>query len=100
MPDQHIFYSVLRKKKTSEGHVLPANALGKEKGCVAEGAGSLPVASPPDQENGSDLDLDSKPKKGIIFEICSEDGFHICCESIEGQRGLYSLFKVCNNHRS
>ncbi|TNN01866.1 hypothetical protein fugu_011248 [Takifugu bimaculatus] len=74
---------VLGKKKTSEGHVLPANILGNEKGCVAEGAGSLPVASPPDQENSSDLDLDSKPKKGIIFEICSEDGFHIRCESIE-----------------
>lgn len=89
MLDQNIFYSVLRKKKTSEGHILPANILGKEKGCVAEGAGSLPVASPPDQENGSDLDLDSKPKKGVIFEICSEDGFHIRCESIEGERSLY-----------
>lgn len=47
------------------------------------------MASPPDQENSSDLDLDSKPKKGIIFEICSEDGFHIRCESIEGERSLY-----------
>lgn len=83
------FYSVLGKKKTSEGHVLPASILGNEKGCVAEGAGSLPVASAPDQENSIDLDLDSKPKKGIIFEICSEDGFHIRCESIEGERSLY-----------
>lgn len=48
------------------------------------------MASPPDQENSSDLDLDSKPKKGIIFEICSEDGFHIRCESIEGERLILS----------
>lgn len=48
--------------------------------------GSLLVASPPDQEgSGMDLALDGKPKKGIIFEICSEDGFHIRCESIEGE---------------
>lgn len=71
-----------------EGHVLPENLLGKEKGSVAEGAGSLLLASPPDRENSSDLDLDSKPKKGIIFEICSEEGFHIRCESIEGERRL------------
>lgn len=83
------FCSVLGKKKTFEGHILPGNILRKEKGSVAEGAGSLLVASPPDQETSSDLDLDSKPKKGIIFEICSEDGFHIRCESIEGEGSLY-----------
>lgn len=49
--------------------------------------GFLPVALPPDQDgNSMDSSLDSKPKKGIIFEICSEDGFHIRCESIEGER--------------
>lgn len=49
------------------------------------------MASPPDQETSSDLDLDSKPKKGIIFEICSEDGFHIRCESIEGEGSLHHV---------
>ncbi|XP_029303050.1 LOW QUALITY PROTEIN: histone-lysine N-methyltransferase 2A [Cottoperca gobio] len=76
--------SVLCKKKTSEGPVLPGKVVGKDKPSAAGGAASLPVASPPDQDgNSRDTGLDSKPKKGIIFEICSEDGFHIRCESIE-----------------
>lgn len=63
--------------------------VGKDKTSTAGGAGSLPVASPPDQDgNSMDMGLDSKPKKGIIFEICSEDGFHIRCESIEGERKI------------
>lgn len=79
-----IFSSVVGKKKTSEGPVLPGKVVGK--GSAGGGAGSLPVALPPDQDgNSSDIGLDSKPKKGIIFEICSEDGFHIRCESIEGE---------------
>lgn len=49
----------------------------------------LPAALAPGQDvNGSNMGLDSKPKKGIIFEICSEDGFHIRSESIEGERKL------------
>lgn len=76
---------MLGKKKTSDGPVLPGKLVGKDKSSAAGGAGSLPVASPPDQDgNSRDTGLDSKPKKGIIFEICSEDGFHIRCESIEG----------------
>ncbi|XP_040903293.1 histone-lysine N-methyltransferase 2A isoform X2 [Toxotes jaculatrix] len=83
-PDKATNKSVLGKKKTSEGPVLPGKAVGKDKPSAAGGAGSLPVASPPDQDgNSRDTGLDSKPKKGIIFEICSEDGFHIRCESIE-----------------
>lgn len=88
MLGQNMFCSVPGKKKTPDGRVLPANVLGKEKGSAAEGAGPLLPASPPDQENSSDLDLESKPKKGIVFEICSEEGFHIRCESIEGERRL------------
>ncbi|KAK5929322.1 hypothetical protein CgunFtcFv8_010561 [Champsocephalus gunnari] len=76
--------SGLGKKKTSEGPVVPGKVVGKDKPSAAGGAASLPVASPPDEEgNSRDTGLDSKPKKGIIFEICSEDGFHIRCESIE-----------------
>lgn len=28
---------------------------------------------------------EKKPKKGLVFEISSDDGFQICAESIEGQ---------------
>lgn len=78
---------MLGKKKASEGPVLPGKVVGKDKASAAGAAGSLAVASPPDQDgNSRDTGLDSKPKKGIIFEICSEDGFHIRCESIEGER--------------
>lgn len=49
-------------------------------------SGPLLVASAPEQGgDAEDSVLDSKPKKGIIFEIRSEDGFHIRCESIEGE---------------
>ncbi|KAM9359312.1 histone-lysine N-methyltransferase 2A [Symphorus nematophorus] len=83
-PDKATNKSVLGKKKTSDGTVLPGKVVGKDKPSVAGGAGSLPVTSPPDQDgNSRDTCLDSKPKKGIIFEICSDEGFHIRCESIE-----------------
>lgn len=76
--------SILGKKKTSEGPVSSGKIAGKDKASAAGAVGSLLVASPPDQDgNSRDTSLDSKPKKGIIFEICSEDGFHIRCESIE-----------------
>ncbi|CAL9683943.1 unnamed protein product [Knipowitschia caucasica] len=69
------------KKKTSE---CPGKIVGKGKVSHAKRAGSLIVSSAPGQEdNAKDSALDSKPKKGIIFEISSEDGFHIRCESIE-----------------
>lgn len=84
-----IFTSVLGKKKTSEGPVLPEKVVWKDKGISAGEARSVPVASPLIQDgNSSEVGLDSKPKKGIIFEICSEDGFHIRCESIEGERKI------------
>lgn len=28
---------------------------------------------------------EKKPKKGLVFEISSDDGFQICAESIEGK---------------
>uniref|UniRef100_A0A8C7TX02 Histone-lysine N-methyltransferase n=1 Tax=Oncorhynchus mykiss TaxID=8022 RepID=A0A8C7TX02_ONCMY len=46
-------------------------------------AGSLLVASPDQEGSRRDSSMDSKPKKGLIFEICSDDGFQIRCESIE-----------------
>ncbi|XP_045073093.1 histone-lysine N-methyltransferase 2A-like isoform X3 [Coregonus clupeaformis] len=46
-------------------------------------AGSLLVATPDQEGSHRDSSMDSKPKKGLIFEICSDDGFQIRCESIE-----------------
>uniref|UniRef100_A0A8C7HIF5 Histone-lysine N-methyltransferase n=1 Tax=Oncorhynchus kisutch TaxID=8019 RepID=A0A8C7HIF5_ONCKI len=46
-------------------------------------AGSLLVASPDQEGSCRASSMDSKPKKGLIFEICSDDGFQIRCESIE-----------------
>lgn len=31
---------------------------------------------------------EKKPKKGLVFEISSDDGFQICSESIEGEWAL------------
>ena len=74
--------------KSSETCALTGKAAEKDKAPVGSGApGPLLVASLPEQEgDAEDSVLDSKPKKGIIFEIRSEDGFHIRCESIEGER--------------
>lgn len=59
----------------------------KDKRSTGGDAVCLPAASLPGQDgNGTDVGQNSKPKKGIIFEICSEDGFHIRSESIEGER--------------
>uniref|UniRef100_A0A3B3XAD6 Histone-lysine N-methyltransferase n=1 Tax=Poecilia mexicana TaxID=48701 RepID=A0A3B3XAD6_9TELE len=76
--------SLFGKKKTSEGHAIPGKMVEKDKPPAAGEAGSFPAASPPNEDGSSaDSGLDGKPKKGIIFEIYSEDGFHIRCESIE-----------------
>lgn len=78
---------------------MPEKVVGKDKGSSAGGTGSLPVALPPDQDgNSTDIGLDGKPKKGIIFEICSEDGFHIRSESIEGERKPPHLLLQCYSY--
>lgn len=73
----------------SMGNVSPAltsktSEFPEEKGETA--AGSLLVATPDQEGSCRDSSMDSKPKKGLIFEICSDDGFQIRCESIEGIR--------------
>lgn len=49
------------------------------------------VETPDQRDSGRDSSLDYKPKKGLIFEICSDDGFQIRCESIEGKRDLDNI---------
>ncbi|XP_058270057.1 histone-lysine N-methyltransferase 2A isoform X1 [Hemibagrus wyckioides] len=44
---------------------------------------ALLVATPDQKDNGQNSTSDYKPKKGLLFEICSDDGFKVCCESIE-----------------
>ncbi|KAB5550286.1 hypothetical protein PHYPO_G00052090 [Pangasianodon hypophthalmus] len=44
---------------------------------------ALLVATPDQKDSGLNSTSDYKPKKGLLFEICSDDGFKVCCESIE-----------------
>lgn len=57
---------------------LPSKGDGK-------GSNAFSVETPDQRDSGRDSSLDYKPKKGLIFEICSDDGFQIRCESIEGK---------------
>ncbi|XP_053502373.1 histone-lysine N-methyltransferase 2A isoform X2 [Ictalurus furcatus] len=41
------------------------------------------VATSDQKDSGQNSTSDYKPKKGLLFEICSDDGFKVCCESIE-----------------
>ena len=58
-----------------------------------KGSGIVLVASSEqeDDKGGRDFISDYKPKKGLMFEISSEDGFQIRCESIEGMKGRHML---------
>ncbi|XP_072548211.1 histone-lysine N-methyltransferase 2A [Salminus brasiliensis] len=47
------------------------------------GSNALLVTTPDQKDGGQNTSSDHKPKKGLLFEICSDDGFKICCESIE-----------------
>ncbi|XP_060743641.1 histone-lysine N-methyltransferase 2A isoform X2 [Tachysurus vachellii] len=44
---------------------------------------ALMITTPNQKDNGQNSTSDYKPKKGLLFEICSDDGFKVCCESIE-----------------
>lgn len=37
---------------------------------------------------------EKKPKKGLVFEISSDDGFQICAESIEGENCVVFVLLV------
>nr|XP_055052439.1 histone-lysine N-methyltransferase 2A isoform X1 [Misgurnus anguillicaudatus] len=48
-----------------------------------KGSNAFSVETPDQRDSGRNSSLDYKPKKGLMFEISSDDGFQICCESIE-----------------
>uniref|UniRef100_A0AAY4BUF4 [histone H3]-lysine(4) N-methyltransferase n=1 Tax=Denticeps clupeoides TaxID=299321 RepID=A0AAY4BUF4_9TELE len=48
-----------------------------------KGSGALRSTTPDQERSRNGCFVDHKPKKGLIFEISSDDGFQIRCESIE-----------------
>ncbi|XP_035389803.1 histone-lysine N-methyltransferase 2A isoform X2 [Electrophorus electricus] len=47
------------------------------------GSNVIQAATPDQKDDGHDSSSDFKPRQGLLFEICSDDGFKIRCESIE-----------------
>nr|XP_061797132.1 histone-lysine N-methyltransferase 2A-like [Nerophis lumbriciformis] len=81
-PNKATNKSVLGKKKNQEDPGFSGKLEVQDKRSPVEGC--LATALPPNLDGSNkDTGLDCKPKKGIIFEIRSEEGFHIRCESIE-----------------
>lgn len=56
------------------------------------------VASAEQDEGKGSKDFLShyKPKKGLMFEISSDDGFQIRCESIEGIKDCKLLYDLAD----
>ncbi|NP_001103749.1 histone-lysine N-methyltransferase 2A [Danio rerio] len=77
--------SALKRKTVDAVDEKPSTAGLPSKG---DGTGNkaFSVDTPDQRDSGRDSSLDHKPKKGLIFEICSDDGFQIRCESIEEAR--------------
>ncbi|XP_051965681.1 histone-lysine N-methyltransferase 2A isoform X2 [Xyrauchen texanus] len=71
---KHKTKDIHEEKQTTAG--LPLKADGKR-------SKAFSVVTPDPRDSGRDSSLDYKTKKGLIFEICSDDGFQIRCESIE-----------------
>ncbi|XP_077064612.1 histone-lysine N-methyltransferase 2A isoform X2 [Siphateles boraxobius] len=71
------------KHKTMDTHNQKPKAAGIPNKGDGKGSNAFSVETPDQRDSGRDSSLDYKPKKGLIFEICSDDGFQIRCESIE-----------------
>ncbi|XP_026138129.1 histone-lysine N-methyltransferase 2A isoform X2 [Carassius auratus] len=74
--------SPLKRKTMDTRDEKPKTAGLPSKG-DGKGSNAFSVETPDQRDSGRDSSLDYKPKKGLIFEICSDDGFQIRCESIE-----------------
>ncbi|KAL6471058.1 hypothetical protein MHYP_G00197080 [Metynnis hypsauchen] len=68
------------RQKALEPHDEKPKTAGQSNG---KGSSVLLEANPDQKDGGQNSSSDYKPKKGLLFEICSDDGFKICCESIE-----------------
>ncbi|RXN07676.1 histone-lysine N-methyltransferase 2A-like isoform X2 [Labeo rohita] len=71
------------KRKTMDTHDEKPKTAGPPSKGDGKGSNAFSVETPDQRDSGRDSSLDCKPKKGLIFEICSDDGFQIRCESIE-----------------
>ncbi|XP_062873001.1 histone-lysine N-methyltransferase 2A-like isoform X2 [Trichomycterus rosablanca] len=74
--------SVPPKQKPSEFHEQNPKTA-ELSGQNSRASDTLLVDTPDPKDDGQNSLLDYKPKKGLLFEICSDDGFKICSESIE-----------------
>ncbi|XP_052472822.1 histone-lysine N-methyltransferase 2A isoform X3 [Carassius gibelio] len=71
------------KHTTMDTHDEKPKTAGLSSKDDGKGSNAFSVETPDQRDRGRDSSLDCKPKKGLIFEICSDDGFQIRCESIE-----------------
>uniref|UniRef100_A0A8C1U1Z9 Histone-lysine N-methyltransferase n=1 Tax=Cyprinus carpio TaxID=7962 RepID=A0A8C1U1Z9_CYPCA len=71
------------KRTTMDSHDEKPKTAGLPSKSDGKGSNAFSVETPDRRDSGRDSSLDYKPKKGLIFEICSDDGFQIRCESIE-----------------
>ncbi|XP_026082134.1 histone-lysine N-methyltransferase 2A-like isoform X2 [Carassius auratus] len=71
------------KRTTMDTHDEKPKTAGLSSKDDGKGSNAFSVETPDQRDRGRDSSLDCKPKKGLIFEICSDDGFQIRCESIE-----------------
>ncbi|XP_016149434.1 histone-lysine N-methyltransferase 2A-like [Sinocyclocheilus grahami] len=71
------------KRTTMDTHDEKPKTAGLPSKGDGKGSNAFSVETPDQRDSGRDSFLDYKPKKGLIFEICSDDGFQIRCESIE-----------------
>ncbi|XP_076832457.1 histone-lysine N-methyltransferase 2A [Brachyhypopomus gauderio] len=71
------------KQKPMEPHDEKPKPTGLSDQSSRTGSSAVLAATPDQKDDGHDSSLDYKPKQGLLFEICSDDGFKICCESIE-----------------
>ncbi|XP_030632215.1 histone-lysine N-methyltransferase 2A [Chanos chanos] len=69
--------------KSVDPHGEKTKTTGQQGQSDGKGPNALLVATPDKENNKRDSSLDYKPKKGLIFEISSDDGFQVRCESIE-----------------
>ncbi|XP_049323140.1 histone-lysine N-methyltransferase 2A [Astyanax mexicanus] len=71
------------RQKALESHDDKPKTAGLSDESSGSGSNTLLVTSSDEKDGGQNSSSDFKPKKGLLFEICSDDGFKICCESIE-----------------